>query len=55
MANKKGRGDKSDLEKVVIPQALVIADSFDRRFSPISLEMPRVSTPCLFFITVFIC
>lgn len=30
------------LAQVVINQALVMADTFSRRYTPISLEMPRV-------------
>ncbi len=32
----------SDLKTEEVIQALVLADSFDQRFAPISLETPRV-------------
>nr|XP_054756669.1 translation initiation factor eIF-2B subunit epsilon-like [Lytechinus pictus] len=46
MSGKKAKG-KSDnsLEKEDVLQAVVIADSFNTRFSPVSLEKPRALLP----------
>ena len=33
------------LQAVESLQAVVLADSFDQRFDPITLELPRVSLP----------
>ncbi len=41
---KKGKGDMLDLKKDQVVTAVVIADSFDSRFRPITKATPRVNT-----------
>ena len=41
----KGKGD-SILQQEDVLQAVVLADSFNVRFAPITLERPRVRSKC---------
>lgn len=46
MSSKKGKGKNDEiLEQEDILQALVITDSFNRKFAPLSIEKPRVILP----------
>lgn len=47
MSSKKDKGNRSSeiLEQEDVLQALVIADSFNRKFSPLTAEKPRVLLP----------
>lgn len=43
--SKKGKGkekDKEILQQEEVLQAIILADSFDQKFRPITLESPRV-------------
>ncbi len=41
-AKKKNPGDMLDLKKDQVMTAVVMADSFDKKFRPISEDVPRV-------------
>lgn len=50
----KNKTSGSDLKQEDVLQAVVLADSFDFRFSPITRSAPRVlKTSILFFLCIF--
>ena len=40
---RKSKADTDTIQTEELLQAVVLADSFDTKFMPITLEMPRVS------------
>ena len=43
MSKKKGKLSQAELKNETILKAVVVADSFDTKFYPVTLNKPRVS------------